>query len=90
MQKSQGIYYPLGIEKINSVAFLEVKLLTEKLREGWKIEHLTKIEGLLIKTREYMHNMLVIQSETLLPIPCRKVPCLSTKKWGIHCPGSSS
>ena len=33
-QTRQGIYGHSGLEKINSVAFLEVKLLEENPREG--------------------------------------------------------
>ena len=38
----QGIYDFLDLEKINSVAFLEKKLLAENRHKGWKIEYFPK------------------------------------------------
>ena len=38
----QGIYGLLGLEKINSIAFLEVKILAENPSQGWKIKYFPK------------------------------------------------
>ena len=43
----QGIYNFSGIMKINSIAFLEVKLLAKKQYKEWKIEYFLKVGGLL-------------------------------------------
>ena len=33
-----------ALKKINSIAFLEVRLLPENLCQGWKIEYIPKVE----------------------------------------------
>ena len=58
----QGIYGLLGLDKINSVAFLEVKLLLEKHHKGWKIEYFRKVNGFLIQKRE---NICLVYSQRL-------------------------
>ena len=47
----QKIYVLSGLEKINTIAFLEVKLLAENPCKGWKIEYFPKVEDLLIQKR---------------------------------------
>ena len=47
-QENYGIS---GLLKINSMAFLEVKLLVKNPFKGWKIEYFPKVEGLLIQKR---------------------------------------
>ena len=52
----EGIYDFSGLEKINSVTFLELKLLAENPYQRWKIEYFPKIENQLIqKTWEHTH-----------------------------------
>ena len=45
----QGFYGLSGLEKINSIAYLEVKLLAENPCQGWKIEYFPEVEDHLIK-----------------------------------------
>ena len=45
------MYGLLGLEKINSVAFLVVKLSIEHQHKWWKIEYFPKVKGLLIQKR---------------------------------------
>ena len=45
----QGIYGLSGLEKINNIAYLEVKLLAENPCQGWKIEYFPEVEDHLIK-----------------------------------------
>ena len=44
----QEIYGFPGLEKVNSIAFLEEKLLAENPCKGLKVEYFPKLEGLLI------------------------------------------
>ena len=46
----QGIYFLSGLEKINNIAFLEVKLL-EKNPVRWKTEFFPTVEDHLIQKR---------------------------------------
>ena len=50
-QTRQGIYGLSGLEKLNSIAFLEAKLLAENPCKGWKIEYFPKVESFLIQKR---------------------------------------
>ena len=45
----QETYGFSGFEKVNSKAFLEVKLLAENPCQGWKIEYFPKVEDHLTK-----------------------------------------
>ena len=47
----EEIYGLSGLEKINSIAILEMKLLAEDLCEGWKIEYFPKVQDQLIQKR---------------------------------------
>ena len=47
----QETYGLSGFEKVNSKAFLEVKLLAENPCQGWKIEYFPKVEDHLIQKR---------------------------------------
>ena len=49
MPTRQGIYGLSGFEKINSIAFLEVKLLAKSPSQGWKIEYFPKVEDHVIQ-----------------------------------------
>ena len=68
----QGIWHKrkeindlLGLEKINSVASLEVKLLVENRHKGWKIEYFRKVKGLLIQKRENISIRFLVYSQGL-------------------------
>ena len=55
----------LGLEKINSVAFLEVKLFVENCHKGRKIEYFRKVKGLLIQKRENISIISLVYSQRL-------------------------
>ena len=61
----QGIYDFLDLEKINSVAFLEKKLLAENRHKGWKIEYFPKVEGLLIQKRGNISIRYLVYSQRI-------------------------
>ena len=44
MHARQGIYDLSGLGKINSIEFVEVKLLEQNPCQGWKIEYFPKVE----------------------------------------------
>ena len=77
MYTRQGIYGPSGLEKINSIAYLEVKLLAENPCQEWMIEYFPIVEDHLIQKRGNS------QSETPLLISCGKVSSLWTKNGGV-------
>ena len=59
------MYAILGLEKTNSVALLEVKLLAENPRKGWKIEYFPKVEVFLIQKRGNISISFLICSQSL-------------------------
>ena len=65
METLYGIYGLLGLAKINSMEFLEVKLLTENPCKGWKIEYFPKVEGLLIQKRGNISIRCLVYSQEL-------------------------
>ena len=65
MAHNQGIWGLANLEKISSVAFLEVKLLAEKPRKGWKIEYFPKVGGLLIKKHGNISIICFVYSQKL-------------------------
>ena len=63
--RRQGIYGLWGLEKINSVAFLEVQLLVENQHKGWIIEYFRKVNGLLIQKRENISIRCLVDSQRI-------------------------
>ena len=61
----QGFYGLSGLEKINSIAYLEVKLLAENPCQGWKIEYFPKVEDHLIKKRGNISIRCLVYSQRL-------------------------
>ena len=59
----QGIYGLLYLEKINSIAYLEVKLLAENPCQGWKIEYFPKVEDHLIQKRGNISIRCLVYSQ---------------------------
>ena len=65
MPQRQGIYGLSGLEKINSIAFLEVKLLAENSCQGWKIEYFPKDKDHVIKKRGSISIRCLVYSQRL-------------------------
>ena len=61
----QGIYGLWGPEKIDSIAYLEVKLLAENPCQGWKIEYFPKVEDHLIQKRGNISIRCLVYSQRL-------------------------
>ena len=53
------------LKKINSIAFLEVKLLAENPCQGWKIEYFPKVEDHLIQKRGNISIRCLVYSQRL-------------------------
>ena len=53
------------LKKINSIAFLEVKLLAENSCHGWKIEYFSKVEDQLIQKRGSISIRCLVYSQSL-------------------------
>ena len=60
-----GIYGLSGLEKINTIAFLEVKLLAENPCKGWKIECFPRVGGFLIQKRWNIFLRCLVYSQRL-------------------------
>ena len=61
----QRIYELSDLEKVNSIAFLEAKLVAENLCQGWKIEYFQKVEDHLIQKRGKISIRCVAYSERI-------------------------
>ena len=59
----QEIYGLSGLEKINSIAFLEAKLLAENLCQRSKIEYFRKVEDHLIQKRGNISIRCLVYSQ---------------------------
>ena len=51
LRTCEEIYGLSGLEKINSIVILEIKLLAEDPCQGWKIEYFPKVQDHLIQKR---------------------------------------
>ena len=65
MDTRQGIYGLSGLEKIKSIAFIELKLLAENSCKGWKIEYFPKVEDHLIQKRGNIYIRCLVYSHRL-------------------------
>ena len=54
-----------ALKKINSIEFLEVKLLAENPCEGWKIEYFPKVEDHVIQKRDNISIRCLVYSQRL-------------------------
>ena len=61
----QGIYGLWGLEKIKSIAFLEVKSLAENACQGWRIEYFPKGEYHLTQKRGNISIRCLVYSQRL-------------------------
>ena len=61
----QGICCLWSLEKINSIALLEVMLLAKNPCQGWKIEYFPKIEDYLIQKRANISIKCLVYSQKL-------------------------
>ena len=52
-----------ALKKINSIAFLEVKLLAENPFQGWKIEYFPKVEDHLTQKRDNISIRCLVYSQ---------------------------
>ena len=59
----QGIYGLWGLEKITSIAFLEVNFLAENPCQGWKIDYFQKGEDHLIQKGENMFIRCLVHGQ---------------------------
>ena len=59
------IYGFWGLEKINSIAFLEIKLFAENGCQGWTTEYFPKVEDHLIKKRGNISTRCLVYSQRL-------------------------
>ena len=66
LHNRQRIYRLLVLEKINIVAFLEVKLVAENPRKGWKTEYFPKVEAFLIQKCGNISKRCLVVAKTFL------------------------
>ena len=77
-------YGPSGFEKINNIAYLEVKLLAKKPCQGWKIEYFPQVEDHLIQKRGSISIRCLVYSQRLhCWLVAERVLVCQTKNAGV-------